>query len=129
MPVPPTRLSVDCRVASVAVIVLLPVAKSTLSAPVVSATELPGVSPPSHSDAVSDPVENAVVPPLTVVFAVPPLVPVVWSQALKLSVAAPMAPGVVGTNRTSVVALAASSNALVALTVGNAVHVVPPLMV
>src|SRR5579883_146171 len=131
MPLPPTRLSVVCSVASVAAIVLVPVPNNTLSAPVVSVAELPAVGVPTHSDAVSAPVENAVVPPVPLVvrFTVPPLVPVVWSHALNVSVACPAAPGVVGTKRTSVDELAASSSALVVLTDWNAVQFAPPLMV
>src|SRR5262249_23676310 len=73
---------------------------------------------------------KAVVPPFVVVLAVPPLAPLLWSQARNvIPVATVPFQLAAGKNRTRVLASAASSRADAVEGVPNASHVEPPLIV
>ena len=75
-------------------------------------------------------VENAVAPPLVLVLAVAPAVPLLMSQARNVIPVATVALKLAfGTNRTELNASAASSRAVAAPGVPNALHAPPPLVV
>ena len=68
---------------------------------------------------------NAVAPPLVETFAVPPEVPVVWSQALYITKPEPPAKSPLGTNRSPVVASDGSKSAAVVVGLPTLIQSVP----
>src|SRR5712671_400249 len=120
----PLSLSAAVRVVAVALTVLGPPSRNTVSAPETRVTLPPAVGVPTATTPVSLVVETA---EENVGSIAVPFVPDVWSQALNVS-EADSGPAMLGEKYTRVVALAASSSAFVALTEGNACHVVPLLV-
>src|SRR3954454_16585952 len=125
VPAPLSR-SGGFSVAWVALTVLGPPRRNTLSRPEPSVTIPPAVGVPTATVAVSVAAENAVTP-IEAGFPTPPLLPADWSQASKVSEADP-GELALGAKKTRVEESAASSRTLAMLTLGNTFHVAPLLV-